>query len=407
MSEENQQYEPPTIFHEKNEIIPGGGDAAGVARAVQEIQAALVIAQKMGRDEIKCKARIINACKRRELAEVAEYEYSRGGTKITGPTIDLLRAIAARWGNLRYGWTEIERRDGASTVRAFAWDLFTNTQAERTFTIKHWRDTQGGGYALDDERDIYELLANSASRRVRACLEEVIDPDMVDAAIDQCRLTIRSGHTKTLADRAAAMLVAYGAYGVTQDMIERRLGNKLDGISENQMASLQRIYKALKDGVGKREDYFKPETAKPDFGKEPPQQPPATASQPPVADPVAEEADEAAAGLAPEQPPTEPPAPRQPKPQQSAFAQSAAPAAPAAAPAADRPGFNPVKAVRDLCKMAKVKEGVLVGYLAEIGQTDGSCASLEEVQMFKPTLLKFVAEHWTDTLADLKERIEK
>ena len=134
-------------------------DAAAVARATQEIQAALVIAQRFPRDEVRVKSRILEACKRKDLAEVSEYEYSRGGTKITGPTVDLLRAIANRWGNIRYGWTEVERRDGQSMVRCFAWDMQSNGQAERTFSVKHWRDTQGGGYELKDERDIYELLA--------------------------------------------------------------------------------------------------------------------------------------------------------------------------------------------------------------------------------------------------------
>lgn len=262
-----QEIEKPAqLFQDNTAALMAQSDAAAVARATQEIQAALVIAQRFPRDEVKAKSRILEACKRKELAEVSEYEYSRGGTRITGPTIDLLRAIANRWGNLRFGWSEVERRHDSSSVRCFAWDLQSNGQAERTFSVKHWRDTSGGGYELKDERDIYELLANSAARRVRACLEEVIDSDIVQAAIDQCRTTMRTGEKVPLKDRAVQVLSAFMEFGVTQVMIETRLGNKMEAISENQLASLRRVYKSLKDGVGTREDYFKPETTKPEFG---------------------------------------------------------------------------------------------------------------------------------------------
>lgn len=347
------EQESPQLFDESRGVeLAAMRDAAAVARATQEIQAALVIAQRFPRDEIKAKARIMEACKRAELAEAGEYEYSRGGTRITGPTIDLLRAIANRWGNIRYGWTEVERRDGQSLVRCFAWDMQSNGQAERTFAVKHWRDTQAGGYALSDERDIYELIANQAARRVRACLEEVIDADIVTVAVDTCRTTLKTGEKVPLADRAVQMVTAFAEFGVTQPMIETRLGNKLDSVSENQLASLRRIFKALKDGVGKREDYFKPEAAKPEFA--------------PAAN---------------------------------------APATPAGEPPASTGGFNPVKAVRGLCKMARIKEADLLAKLTADGTTDGSHATLEELALSEngKDILKALSESWPDFIARIPQ----
>ena len=326
-------------------------DAAAVARATQEVQAALVIAQRFPRNVIKCKSRIVEACQRKELAEVAEYEYSRGGTRITGPTIDLLRAVANRWGNIRYGWTEVERRNGESSVRCFAWDVETNGQAERTFTVRHWRDTREGGKELTDERDIYEMLANMAARRVRACLEEVIDADVVNAAIDQCRNTLRSGEKTPLIDRAVKMVVPFMEFGVTQAMIEARLGNKLDAVSENQLASLRRVYKSLKDGVGKREDYFKPDMSAPDFSKTAPTQPAPT--------PVPES---------------------NPEPQ----AQDTGNGKP-----------NYLKGVRNLCNIARVTEGELLGFLSSVGRTDGSAASLEDLALTDGEALRLVYDNWS------------
>lgn len=366
------------LFEDNNQLQESR-DMASVARATQEIQAALVIGQNFPRNEIKAKTRILEACKRKELAEVAEYEYSRGGTRIVGPTVDLLRAIANRWGNIRYGWTEVERKDGSSMVRCFAWDVQTNGQSERTFTVKHWRDTSGGGYALTDERDIYELMANMAARRVRACLEEVIDADIVTVAIEQCRETLRTGEKTPLADRAVQMLTHFKEFGVTQEMVEAQLGNKLEALSENQFASLRRIYKALKDGVGKREDYFKPQASKPAF--------------------------DAAAGSATSKaaaPVTPPPATQQ-------AAQSATPPLvenpPGNGPVTQPPagGVNYVKAVRALCKMSAVHEGQLLEHLAAKGSTDGSVTTLEELAMQYSQVLTTVHDNWKAVVEQMRE----
>lgn len=360
---ENKTNKP--LFEDNSQALAVRRDDAAVARATQEIQAALVIAQRCPRDQIKVKSKIMEACQRKELAEMAEYEYSRGGTKITGPTIDLLRAIANRWGNIRWGWTETDRRDGESSVRCFAWDCESNGQSERTFTVKHWRDTRDGGHALTDERDIYELLANMAARRVRACLEEVIDADVVSAAVDQCRLTLKSGEKTPLADRAVQMVSAFAEYGVTQAMIELRLSNKLDAVSENQLASLRRVYKALKDGVGKREDYFKPEPSKPEFAEPTgPSSPGAPATPYP-----GEDGDPG------------PQASPSPQPEQTG-------------------GFNPLKALRELLVMGKVKEGELLDWLAATGATDGSVSSLEDLALTRGNdYMKQLTEDWPKTSA--------
>lgn len=389
MSEETNQ----PLF-EDNPLALARQDAAAMARATQEIQAALVIGQKFPRDEIKAKARILAACQRKDLAELAEYEYSRGGTRITGPTIDLLRAIANRWGNIRFGWEEVERRQGESTVRCAAWDTQSNGQAFRSFVVRHWRDTQAGGYALDDERDIYEMLANTAARRVRACLEEVIDADVVNAAVDQCRKTLRDGEKTPIADRAVQMLNVFTEFGVTKAMIEKRLGNAMDAISENQIASLRRVFKSLKDGVGKREDYFKPETVAPQFHPGMTPEAVAKAAQPAPPKMPDETAEEAAAGLAPVQPA---PAPAQAP---AAITQTDEERMRAYVEANKKPELEPellthIKLLRGACKAGKIKEGTLLQYLADNGVTDGSVGSLEELALQNKAALSSVIKNWS------------
>lgn len=376
-------------------------DEAAIARAVQEIQASLVIAQRNPRNEIQCETRILQACKRKSLAELAEYEYSRGGTRITGPSIDLLRAIANRWGNLLYGWDEVSRDTGYSRIRCWAWDTQSNARAERTVMVRHWRDTSGGGYALEDERDIYENNANHAARRVRACLEEVIDGDIIDKAIDCCRETMKRGETVPLKDRAVQMLNAYSEFGVTREMIEARLGNSLEAVSENQLSSLRRVYKSLKDGVGRREDYFKLAPVAPSFTQNAPQtsQGVSTPAAPPPEAPRSQPAAPAK--------PIEPASPKAEEPGQESFENAQPPAPPANKPESE--AFNPLKAIRLLCRNNKptIREGVLLGFLNEIGSTDGSAGSLEELQISQPSVIEKVINNWADISSKISAALKK
>jgi recombinational DNA repair protein RecT len=55
---------------------------------------------------------------------------------------------------------------------------------------------------------------------------------------------------------------------------------------------------------------------------------------------------------------------------------------------------NPLKALRLLLKMGKIKEGELLDFWAATGATDGSATSLEEVAMSSPDLIKGTAENF-------------
>ena len=125
------------------------------ARAIAEVQAALMIARMNPRDQRVSMDRILNACTRQTLAESAVYAYNKGGNQITGPSIRLAEAIAQQWGNIQFGIRELSNAGGKSEVQAYAWDVETNTRREISFTVPHIRYTKRGGYSLEDPRDIY------------------------------------------------------------------------------------------------------------------------------------------------------------------------------------------------------------------------------------------------------------
>ena len=72
-----------------------GVEAVESARAVQEVQASLIIAKKFPRDQNEAYTRIMTACQRPSLAKDALYAYPRGGQMVTGPSLTKDTAIFA------------------------------------------------------------------------------------------------------------------------------------------------------------------------------------------------------------------------------------------------------------------------------------------------------------------------
>lgn len=226
-------------------------------RQAQEVQAAMVIAKKFPRDQVRAFDRIMAACSRPSLAEEAQYAYPRGGETVTGPSIRLAECLAQNWGNLDFGIIELEQKAGESIVMAYAWDLETNTRQTKVFTVPHERHKKGGQVTkLTDPRDIYEMTANQGARRLRACILGVIPGDLVEAAVSECDKTLRKQNKEPLIDRVRKMVPAFGELGVTATMIEKRLRKKLEAITEPEFIQLKKIYVSIRDGMGKRDDYF-------------------------------------------------------------------------------------------------------------------------------------------------------
>ncbi len=229
-------------------------------REAQSVQIAMLSAKRFPRDEKAALDRILNSCCRETLAAVSQYQYAKGGTDITGPSIRLAEAVAQHWGNIESGWRELNRfKDfdgvGVSNVECFAWDLETNFRVPRTFTVRHWRDTRSGGYALNDEREIYELCANQAARRVRACLLAVIPGDVIEEAIRQCDATL-AAKADNGPEAQQKIVAAFERHGVSKAQIEKRIQRRLDAITAAQVVNLRKVLTSLKDGMSRAEDWF-------------------------------------------------------------------------------------------------------------------------------------------------------
>ena len=242
-----------------NEIVEARSTTTEMmmSRQAQEVQGQIVMAKKFPRNEVISSNRIVTACKRRKLAEKAEYEYPRGGQKVTGPSIRLAEALAQNWGNIDFGYIELERRSGETQVMAYAWDLETNSRQTKVFTVPHVRETKAGNIPLTNPRDIYELVANQAARRVRSCILGIIPGDIVEEAIEQCHKTLIEGEKKPLPDLVKDMArIFQDEFSVPLESIEKYIGCKSSAFSMNDLIRLKKVYTSLKDGMSKREEVF-------------------------------------------------------------------------------------------------------------------------------------------------------
>lgn len=260
----HQQHNP--FAKQADSSLAAGAVAIEAERAIAEAQGKLVIAKRFPRDEARAFAQVMESCKRAGLAKEAIYGFNRGGTMITGPSIRLAEELARAWGNIDYGIRELSRKDGVSEMESYAWDLQTNTVSSQKFTVRHIRDTKSGSYALTDERDIYEITANMASRRLRARILAVLPPDLVDAAVEECRKTEAGGNGEPLVDRVRKMIRAFEKLGVSAALIEQRIGHSMDTILPDDFVELTQIHNSIRDGMTKASDWFavaktKPESA--------------------------------------------------------------------------------------------------------------------------------------------------
>ncbi|WP_338757158.1 hypothetical protein [Levilactobacillus brevis] len=239
---------------------PTPSNAAGVtnaSREMEEVKGQIFMAKQFPRNQFQAQKSIQDACKRQSLALTATYSYPRGGQNVTGPSIRLAEVIAQNWGNMAYGFKELDSNETESTAMAYAWDVETNTRTERIFQVPHKRVTKKGVQQLTDPRDIYELVANYASRRVRSCILEIIPGDVVEDAVNECNKTLRGGNTSPLKDRLAhAFDGLKNNYDITQTQIETYFGYAASEFSESNYAKLISIATSLNDHASKVTDWF-------------------------------------------------------------------------------------------------------------------------------------------------------
>lgn len=246
----------PDFNQDENSLAvrPSGelGVNRDVARVVQEVQGAIIVAKQFPRNEDEARVRLIRACKRPNFAEEAEYEFPRGGNDVSGPSVVLAREAARVWGNIQFGFEITQEDDVWRTIRAWAWDVEANSKPFQEDRFKKLIQRKRNGetqWVKPDERDLRELTNRRAAVCYRNCILQIIPRDLIDEAIDQARITIKDraakdpdGERKRIADAFA------GDLNVMPKTLETILGHPLAEASPAEIAKLRAIYKSIRDG---------------------------------------------------------------------------------------------------------------------------------------------------------------
>lgn len=236
--------------------INQGTVAVESSRAIAEAQGKLIIAKKFPRDEVQAYAKAMQACQRPKMAQTAFYAYPRGGSTVSGASIRFAEELARCWGNVDYGIKELSRDGGKSEMQAYAWDMETNTISVQNFTNPHQRESGGKMVKLTSDRDIYEINANMAARRLRARILAVLPNWFVEDCINECKKTLAGKNEAPLIDRVRNMLVQFEKFAITREMIEKRLKHTIETTTQDEFVDLVGIYNSLKDKQSSVADWF-------------------------------------------------------------------------------------------------------------------------------------------------------
>jgi hypothetical protein len=250
----------PQQIHQQAARIPGNSEATNIeqSRAIAEVQAMVLVAQRAPRDEARAMGAALQSCGQLDVAKRAFFSFSRGGGNVNGPSIHLATELARCWGNIDYGIMELARDDakGHTEMLAFAWDLETNTKSRQTFIVPHARDTKGGKKPLTDMRDIYENNANNGARRLRECIFRVLPAYLRSAAEDECRKALERGEgDEPLPARIAKAISAMSKLGVSIERIEAQYGASAKW-TPVELANLQIAYRSIRNNETSADEAF-------------------------------------------------------------------------------------------------------------------------------------------------------
>ena len=244
------------------ENVNQGTVAIEAHRAITEAQGKLLLAKQFPRNYLQAYAKALEACKRKGFAEKAVFSYPRGRETVSGVTIRFAEEMARCYGNMDYGIKELSHEEGKSEMQAYAWDLETNTVSSQNFTVEHIRETRQGNSRLTSQRDIYEKTANDGARRLRSRILAILPPDLVEDCIAECKKTLAGSNDMPLSDRIKQLVVYFGKKGVTQEMIEKRLGHKIEAMTPDEVADYIGIYNGINQKETTVSDWFEqPKTA--------------------------------------------------------------------------------------------------------------------------------------------------
>lgn len=245
-------------------------DAASQGIATREqasIQSAIISAKRFPRNEEKAFEACMALSKRPTFASSAIYSRPQGGQNIEGPSVQLARALAQKWGNMRVACNVLPAEDGMCHIEVTAIDLETNmqTQAQDRFPLRIYRKRDGWvdltksskGYVEQEKRN---LLNRKTAFCERSAILKLLPPDVIEDVMNACRRTSMAAAAGELEASPKqvqrALIAAFGSISVSVEMLEKKLGHPLADMGAEEVANLRTIFKSIKEGAASRDDHF-------------------------------------------------------------------------------------------------------------------------------------------------------
>lgn len=231
-----------------------------IAREVATVRTRFEVAIKFPRKIGTVHDEIMESCKIKSLAQVAEYCLPISGRSITGPSVRIAEVILQSYGNAEMATVLVHSEKEFGVYESYFIDFQKNIKKTVRYKIEYTRYSKAGGHKkLEDHSDIKRAVNRISALHERDCLFKCVPRYIVDDALEQCRKTL-SENGGTLAERIKKMVTAFSslqAGKVTREDLEERLGGLVEEMSLENVLEYGRIFNSLSEGASKKADWFK------------------------------------------------------------------------------------------------------------------------------------------------------
>ena len=254
-----------------NNSVSMFSDPAAVAAAESakaRIQSAYIVALQKPRNYDNARLKILDACKRPDFAEKAEYTKPVGGSTITGPSIRLAELALREWGNILYENQVVFDDEMVRRIRVTVIDLESNAtfskevQLSKTVERKSSKGREVIGERLNSygekvylvkatEDEVQTREAALVSKALRNEGLRLIPSEIIEECLLTARKTMQSRDRKDPDEARKKLTEAFFTYGVQPTELEKYLGHPLVQCQPDELHELRSIYRAIKDGEAK------------------------------------------------------------------------------------------------------------------------------------------------------------
>lgn len=185
------------------------------------------------------------------LGDRAFYDWGQGKGRVTGPSIDLMDALAIVWGRVVSRVEIVAETDRRVHLRGRVIDLLALTAVERDYMSGI--SPAPGRFANDrDQADRWRVmqLQAASSKAIRGALEHALPAWLVDAAMDSARRAKAAAATggKPLPEARALALEHLEKLGVDRALAEAFTSQPIDLWAADELYILRALARDLRDG---------------------------------------------------------------------------------------------------------------------------------------------------------------